>query len=77
LESLENVFASAYTPPLTRLEKIRKAAIHLDTARFLLQLAWETRILDTKKYIHLSEKLEEIGRMLGGWLKQLSQRIPA
>ncbi len=77
IESLEQIFASAYVPPAIRLEKVRRAAINLDSARFFLQIAWETKILDTKKYIHLSEKLEEIGRMLGGWLKQLSQRIPA
>ena len=28
---------------------------------------WETKSLDDKRYIALSEKIEEIGRMLGGW----------
>jgi len=28
---------------------------------------WETKTLDNKKYILLSQKLDEIGKMLGGW----------
>ena len=38
----------------------------------MLQIAWEIKALDAKKYILLSGKLDEIGRMLGGWLKQLT-----
>ena len=33
----------------------------------MLRIAWETKALDTKKYISLSEPLNEIGRMIGGW----------
>lgn len=35
---------------------------------------WETKSLDDKKYIALSVKIEEIGRMLGGWNGQLSKQ---
>jgi len=28
--------------------------------------------MDTKKYISLSEKLDEIGKMLGGWIRGIS-----
>lgn len=30
-------------------------------------ILWETQSLDNKKYISLSEKMEELGKMLGGW----------
>jgi hypothetical protein len=39
--------------------------------KFFLQVAWEIKALDNKKYIRLSEKLDEIGKMLGGWLKSI------
>jgi hypothetical protein len=42
-----------------------------------LQLAWDIRAIDTKKYIHLSEHLAEVGRMLGGWRKGLESKTPA
>ena len=48
----------------------------LDVLKFFCQLAWESRLIPTDKYAELSEKLEEIGRMLGGWRKGL-QSPPA
>ena len=38
--------------------------------KFFLQISWEIRALDDKKYIALSGYLTEIGKMLGGWIKQ-------
>lgn len=42
--------------------------------KFFLQIAWEIKALDNKKYIMLSECLNEIGRMLGGWIKGLKSK---
>jgi hypothetical protein len=33
-------------------------------------------MIDTKRYISLSEKLEEIGRILGGWKRGLETKLP-
>ena len=55
---------------LSREEKspwVRLAIRKTDTLKILLMVLWETKSLDDKKYIALSEKIEEIGRMLGGW----------
>ena len=35
-----------------------------------------TLATDTKKYLHLEEQLQEIGRMLGGWLRSLKTETP-
>jgi hypothetical protein len=45
--------------------------LNASTLGFFLQLSWEIKSLDSKKYIFLSEKLNEIGKMLGGWIKSL------
>jgi hypothetical protein len=34
---------------------------------------WETKSIDNKKYIHLSQPFEEIAKMLGGWSGQISK----
>jgi hypothetical protein len=39
----------------------------------LLLVLWESRSLDTKKYAVLSEKVDEVGKMLGGWNGQLTK----
>ena len=35
---------------------------------------WETKSIDNKKYINLSLKIDEIGKMLGGWSGQLTKQ---
>jgi len=49
----------------------------LDSLKFFLQLAWENKCLANNKYTELSEQLNEIGRMLGGWKKGLEIKTPA
>lgn len=40
----------------------------------LLMILWETKSLDNKKYIALSLKIDEAGKMLGGWSGQLAKQ---
>jgi hypothetical protein len=53
---------------------VRLAIRKNDTLNILLMVLWETRSLDNKKYLALAEKLDEIGRMLGGWNGQLTKQ---
>lgn len=73
--------AMAIASFLQREEKhpyVRVAIRKTDVLRVLLMILWETKSLDTKKYIALSLKIDEIGRMLGGWSGQLTkQNSPA
>ena len=62
---------ASFTPRQEKLPYVRVAIRKLDTAKILLLVLWETKSLNNKKYIVLSEKLEEIGKMLGGWHGQL------
>jgi hypothetical protein len=48
---------------------LEKASVKLNTLRFLIRLMKDTKSLDTKKYIILQEMIDEIGRMLGGWIR--------
>jgi hypothetical protein len=40
-------------------------------------ILWENQSLDNKKYLALSGKLNEVGRMLGEWRRQLINKTPA
>lgn len=68
---------ASYLSREKKLPVVRHAAAKLDLLKFFLQVAWEIKTLDNKKYITLSERLDEIGKMLGGWLKQLSKENPS
>ena len=45
--------------------------IELDKVRLLFRLAHDLRLLPTDKYGQVSERLVEIGRLLGGWQRSL------
>ena len=44
----------------------------MDTLKFLVAVAWEGKFISNKQCEDISIKLEEIGKMLGGWKKSLS-----
>ena len=64
---------------LSREEKqpwVRLAIRKNDTLKVLFMILWEARSLKDKNYIIFSEKIEEIGKMLGGWNGQLLKQNP-
>ncbi len=74
---VEIIEAVACATFLARNEKqpyVRLAIRKLDALTVLLMVLWETKSLDTKKYIALSAPLDEIGKMLGGWNGQLTRQ---
>lgn len=74
VEVIEAITAASF---LSREEKhpyVRLAIKKTDTLRVLLMVLWETKSFDDKKYITLSVKLDEVGKMLGGWNGQLTKQ---
>ncbi|OGM97572.1 MAG: hypothetical protein A2735_01600 [Candidatus Yanofskybacteria bacterium RIFCSPHIGHO2_01_FULL_41_21] len=70
LETIRDIFSASHKSRDQKIIYLQKASDEFDTLKFLLQVAWEIKALDNKKYIALSQHLTEIGRMLGGWQKQ-------
>jgi hypothetical protein len=71
LEVTEETIKASSSNKLEKLISLKRASIKLDLLKFFLQVTWEIKSLDNKKYINLSEKINEIGKMLGGWIKSL------
>ena len=67
VEAIEAIVTASFLNQTEKLPYVRLAIRKLDTLKVFLMLLWETKSLDNKKYIALSEKLDEIGRNLGGW----------
>jgi hypothetical protein len=76
IEILELSFTASYLAKDKKLPFVQKIIGKLDTLKFFLQIAWEIKQLDNKKYPILATPLSEIGRMLGGWMKQLEKQTP-
>ena len=75
IDGIEAVSVAAFLSREEKAPYVRLAIRKIDTAKVLLMILWETKSLDTKRYIALSEKIAEVGRMLGGWNGQLAKSI--
>ena len=74
LEILENIFIASYLNKERKPPYLQKAAAKLDLLKFFLQISWEIKALNTKKYIAFSEQLNDIGKMLGGWIRGVAPK---
>jgi four helix bundle protein len=52
-----------------RLPILAQADIEIEKLRLLIRLAKDLRMVSVKQYGTLAERINEIGRLLGGWLK--------
>lgn len=77
VEVLEIVAFATFTAKKERLPYVTQASRKFDTLKILLMILWEIKSIDNKKYIALSITLDEVGKMLGGWLGQLEKQNPA
>lgn len=77
IQILELLFVASYQNKNEKLPTIRAAVRRMDILKFFCRIAWELRALDNKKYALLSEKMDELGRMIGGWKKGLEAKTPA
>jgi len=74
IEIIEAVSGAAYLPKDKKLPYISLAIRKLNTLTLLLMILWETQSLRDKKYIALSTKIDEAGKMLGGWMGQINKQ---
>lgn len=69
VDVIEFFLEAGYTKGSQKVVLLEKASVKLNTLRFFIRLMKETKSLDIKKYTILQEIIDEIGRMLGGWLR--------
>ncbi len=53
----------------TKSVPLEQASVQLNLLRILVRLAKDTKAIDLKKYAQVQQIIDEIGRMLGGWIK--------
>jgi len=72
LDLLELAYIAYFTKKEGKSEKISECILMLDVLKFLISVAWEGKIISHKHYGEIALKLDEIGRMLGGWKNSLN-----
>ncbi len=71
LDTLELLIRVGYLTPIEKLSTLIKVSANVDLLRILLRLTYETKVIPSKNYLEYQTILDEIGRMLGGWIKNL------
>jgi len=74
MELIESTVTASFLKKEEKIPYLRLAIRKSDTLKIFLMILWETKSLDNKKYIELSERLAEIGKMLGGWIGQIQKK---
>lgn len=73
LDTHEAVFEAQGRRGRERVTALQSADLALNRLRLYLRLAHQWRWLSDGQYHHVSAMVAEIGRLLGGWVKQASE----
>jgi hypothetical protein len=71
LDLLELSYDAYFTPKDKKVEKIAECIFMTDVLKFFISIAWEGKFISDKQCEDIAVKLEEIGKMLGGWRNSL------
>ena len=71
LDLLEQLIEAVYLPAKQKIPVLQKVNRCLEKLRVLFRLLFDFQCISFKKHLYFVEKLNEIGRMTGGWIKSL------
>ena len=74
LELLESIMIAGQTGKTTKLPILETASTKLNIVRVFIRLASDIKAIDNKRYVTLESEIDDIGRMLGGWIKSTRER---
>ena len=71
LDVVERLIEATYTR--SRRPALQAANMGIEKLRVLFRLATEMHYLDQRRYEHAARTLDEVGRLVGGWMKADAQ----
>lgn len=71
------LYAANAQPNHSKLALLKSVDVKLGILKMLARIAFDVHAIDPKKYLKLEQSLQEIGKMLGGWMKSLKNENPA
>ncbi len=57
-----------------KLEHLQKISTEMDKLRMLIRISKDLKFMKVKQYIFATGKINEMGKMLGGWIKNYDNR---
>ena len=74
LEILELTVLAKTKAGTSRMLLLNKIDVKLKLFKLFVRIAHDIKAMSQSRYISLEEKLLEIGRMLGGWIRKLNTK---
>jgi len=73
LEMLELILLAITKQKPSRILILNKVSTKANLLKILIRLAKDVKAINLKQYLALEGRLQEIGKMTGGWLKDLKK----
>jgi hypothetical protein len=67
-----SLHAASSNNPAEKSYHLKEASVRLDSLRLLFNLCKDCKCVSNRTYQQLDSTCNEIGRMLGGWLKSIA-----
>lgn len=74
LDIIEGILLASQTRQSEKTPILERVSVKLNLLRVFFRLMKETKTVDARKYVALQAIIDEIGRMLGGWIKSAKER---
>ena len=71
LALLETLIETGHQKEDERLHSLYVISDKLDVLKVLIRLAKDTRTIDIPQYLAIEMLIQEIGKMVGGWIKSV------
>lgn len=79
---IDNLFTDCLKLSLTagyavrgeKINLVKELSVKLDELKLFFKILWELKMIDNSKYASISICLSNIGKMTGGWIKNLGNK---
>ncbi len=75
VEVIEYLSVAGFLQKSDKLPYLKKSITKMDTIKVFMHIAWEMNLLELSQYAKVSEKLDSIGSMIGGWQGQVEKEL--
>lgn len=69
---IEQTIRAGKTKQENKRAALYQMSLQLDTLKIFIRLMKDVRTIDLKKYTIIQGHINEIGKMLGGWIKSIN-----
>ena len=73
LEVIEGILEASQLSKDKKLPILEKVSLKLNFLRVFIRLMKDVKSINLKNYASMEESVDEIGRMLGGWIKSTKE----